>query len=839
MRVKQNHSIKFTLFLCFIMERKTLFVDVILPLAVPKAYSYRVPYTMNEEVAVGKRVIVQFGRSRLYTAVIYSINQKPNPEYHVKYLEAVLDKNPIVTKQQLQFWKWIADYYLCTIGEVMDSALPANLKIASDTVFVAETNIDTSEIELSSKELEILALIRKSEGLKLKDLSPSKHIPSTIRLLIEKGLVFTAEELKRSYAPKEEIFVQLMPEYQSENGLQQAMELLSKHEKQLELLLAYLDLSNYFQQGPKEIKRIRLIKKTNRSASSLNPLVKKGIFRVFKKTVSRVRVLDQSNQTLPPLNDEQKIALKSIKKQWKTKEVVLLEGVTSSGKTLVYAHLIKEMLERGLQVLYLLPEIGLTDYLINRLSIYFGESIGVYHSKFQKNERVEVWQNVYNNSKKSGRLIVGARSSVFLPYTKLGLIIVDEEHDSSLKQMQPAPRYNARDAAIILGKIHGINVILGSATPSIESRWLAEKGKYGWAKLNKRFGNIKMPEIVIADLKKERSQKTMKGVFSKLLIQLMQSNLDHNHQIILFQNRRGYSPILVCQACGWIPKCTDCDVNLTYHSYTNSLNCHYCGKKYLIPKLCKACGSNRLKMAGYGTERIEEEIKEIFPDANIARIDLETTRKKAAYDRLIEKFDEQELDILVGTQMISKGLDFKNVQLAGIINADQMLNFPDFRAFERSFQMMVQVAGRAGRLNKRGMVVVQTSYPEHPVILKVIQHDFDGFYKNEIVERKKYKYPPFYRLIQITLIDKNKMRAKEAADLLAKNLRIKLQDRVLGPEFPYVSRIRNKYHIQILLKLEREMSPMGVRNYIREQIIDVQSVKEYKNIRILANVDPL
>jgi len=820
------------------MELKTLFIDVILPLAVPKVYTYRVPNKWNDEIEIGKRIVVQFGSSRLYTALVFKIRDKPNAAYEAKYIEMVMDNSPIVTENQLRFWEWIASYYLCTIGEVMNAALPANLKISSETILIAEPETDIAGIELNHKELNILALIRSSDGIKLKDLSSSRTFPKAVKSLIEKNLVYTAEEIKNSYKPREAIFVQLTPEYNSEEGLQRAMDLLSAKEKQLEVLLAYINLSNFFNNDKKQIKRSALLKNIERTASALDPLVKKGIISVFKKEISRVKTLNSNVKPLPELSDEQKKALDLIQSDWKSKEVVLLEGVTSSGKTLIYAHLIEKMLASGKQVLYLLPEIGLTDHLISRLSIYFGEYIGVYHSKFQKNERVEVWQNVLNQNPKAGRLIVGARSAIFLPYTNLGLIIVDEEHDSSLKQHQPAPRYHARDSAIMMGKILDAKVILGSATPVIESRWLAEEGKYGWVQLHSRYGNIKLPEIVVADLKKERAQKSMKGAFSTMLLKLISHSLDHQHQVILFQNRRGYSPIWVCQVCGWIPKCTDCDVNLTYHSFSNQLVCHYCSKTYLPPKQCPACGSSRLKMPGYGTERIEEELKDIFSEARIARIDLDTTRSRLNYEKMLEKFEDRELDIIVGTQMISKGLDFNNVQLVGVLNADQMLNFPNFRAFERAFQMMVQVAGRAGRLKKQGMVVIQTSFPDHKIIKLVIDHNYEGFYRSEIEEREKFMYPPFSRLIQITLIDKNKSRVKEAADLLAVGLRSKLKQRVLGPEFPYISRIRNKFHIHILLKLERSMSPAKVRDFIQEQMNEIHAIKEYKYMRIFADVDP-
>ena len=820
------------------MERETIFIEVILPLAVPKLYTYRIPYELNEDVEIGKRVIVQFGKTRLYTALIHSIKTKPNPEYTAKYIEMILDKLPIVSKKQLLLWEWISSYYLCTIGEVMNAALPANLKISSETVLISEKEAASPEINLSKNERSLLAVIRESDGIKLKDLG-TKTFPEAVKSLIEKNLVYTAEELKNSYKPKEVVFVEITEEYNSKDGLQRAMDLLVGKDKQMDVLLAYINLSRYFQEDKRPVKRSALLKKIERNSSALMPLVNKNIFRIFNKTVSRIETKNEEVKELPNLSDEQSEALINIESSWDKKPVTLLEGVTSSGKTLVYAHLIKKMLAEGKQVLYLLPEIGLTNHLLNRLSVFFGESIGVYHSRFQKNERVEVWQNVYKQNPKGGKLIVGARSAVFLPFTNLGLIIVDEEHDSSLKQHQPAPRYHARDTAIMMGNKLNAKVILGTATPAIETRWLAMEGKYGWVKLKSRYGNIKLPEIQIADLKKARAQKSIKGAFTDLLIKLINYNIDLNHQVILFQNRRGYAPLWVCQVCAWIPKCTDCDVNLTYHSFSNQLICHYCSKTYLPPKQCPACGSTRLKMPGYGTERVEEELKELFEGAKVARVDLDTTRNKQSYERIIEKVEERKLDIIIGTQMISKGLDFNNVQLVGILNADQMLNFPDFRAFERSFQMMVQVAGRAGRSGKQGMVVIQTSYPDHKIIKNVIDHDYDSFYNSEIEERRKFQYPPFYRLIKITLIDKNKSRVKEAADKLAKSLSFKLKKRVLGPEYPYVSRIRNKHHINILLKLERSMSPNKVRGFILQKITDIHAIKEFRYVRIIADVDPL
>jgi primosomal protein N' (replication factor Y) len=820
------------------MERLTIFVDVIIPLSVPERYTYRVPFELNSEVEIGKRAIVQFGAKRLYTAIICAIKHEANPKYEAKYLDLIIDESPIVTAEQLRFWTWMASYYMCNPGDVMNAALPANMKFSSQTILLADKEADLHAEELSREELKIIQMIAESDGMMLQDISTSKHIPAVIKRLIDKGLLFTAEEIKNSYKAKKEFFVGLSPKYSSEEGIQQAMDMLLSYEKQLEVLLAFVELSGVLGGGDPRIKRKKLLTRIARTTAALQPLIKKGILFQEELEVDRIDGFSNETKVLPVLIGEQKEALEKIRSGWEERSCTLLEGVTSSGKTLLYAHLIKEALDKGEQVLYLLPEIGLTNHLITRLKVYFGQSLGVYHSKFKKDERVEIWHKVLNNDEKGGRVIVGARSAIFLPFKKLSLIIVDEEHDSSLKQHQPAPRYHARDSAIMLANILKSKIILGSATPSLESRFLAMEGKYAWVRLKKRFGDIKLPEIVIADLRKENADKWKGTIFSKILIDLTRYDFDHAHQVIYFQNRRGYAPLWLCRDCGWIPKCDDCDVNLTYHMQQNSLSCHYCGKNYNPPIKCPACGGSKLSMPGFGTERIEEEIAAFFPNKKIARLDLDSTRSKNAYENILERFENHEIDLLVGTQMLSKGLDFDNVQLVGILSADQMLNFPDFRAYERAFQMMVQVAGRAGRLKKQGKVVIQTRYPDNWLIENVKRHDYDSFYKKEIVERRQFLYPPFYRLIRIDLNDKNKVLVEKAAKHLAERLRISLKERVLGPEFPTIARIRNRFHIHILIKMEREMSPNKVKQYIQTEFDYLRSLKQFKSMRIFADVDP-
>lgn len=821
------------------MERETFFVDVIVPLSVPEKYTYRVPHELNADLEIGKRAIVQFGKKRMYTAIIVEIKSSPNPNYEAKYLDLIIDDKPIISGYMIKFWDWMASYYMCNPGDVMNASLPSNLKLSSKTVLVAEDISNLLDYDLDREEIKLYQLIKESDGIMLQDLSNSKNVPRKIKDLIDKGLVYTAEEIKESYKPRIETFVELASEYLDDSGIQSAMNQLVKHEKQLEVLLAYVELSGVLRGEKIKVIRKDLLKRINRSHSSLTPLIKKGIFVLNDEEVDRIDGFDNSIIALPELSEDQNNALDEIKKGWDEHSCTLLEGVTSSGKTMVYARLIEEALERGEQVLYLLPEIGLTIHLISRLKKYFGKSLGVYHSKFKKDERVEIWNKVLTNDENGGRVILGARSALFLPFKDLSLIIVDEEHDSSLKQYQPAPRYHARDSAIMLANITKSKIILGSATPSIESRWLAMEGKYNWVRLTKRFGDIRLPEIVIADVRKEKSEAWKANIFSKLLIDLSRHDLDKGYQIIYFQNRRGYAPLWLCKTCGWIPKCEDCDVNLTYHRHNHILSCHYCGKNYSPPTKCLACGSNKLSMPGYGTERIEEEIAAFFPNKTIARLDLDTTRSRNSYENILDRFARKEVDLLVGTQMIAKGLDFDNVQLVGVLNADQMLNFPDFRAFERAFQMMVQVAGRAGRVKRQGKVVIQTHYPDHWVLEKVKHHDYSSFFKQEIIERRQFKYPPFYRLIKIVMTDLNKPLVESSAKYLADRLKVSLGERVLGPEFPYVSRIRNRFHIHLLLKIERSMSPNKVRTFLRSELDILSMNSQFKNVRIYLDVDPV
>ncbi|MCD4745344.1 MAG: primosomal protein N' [Bacteroidales bacterium] len=828
----------------------TLFADVLLPLPVSGLFTYRVPYDMNDSIIVGQRVVVQFGKKKIYTAIVTKIHQNPPANNYVKYISSILDIQPLVNHIQLKFWDWISEYYMCTKGEVMNVALPSALKLASESKIVLNPDFNDNFDLLNEKEYliaEALSIQKTLTITEVAEIVDQKKIIHLIKTLIEKGVVLVEEELKERYKPKIETYVRLTEKYNDEDNLKEAFKILEKKAyKQLELLMSYITLSNNFSNKLLEVKRPQLLKSINASSAQLNSLIKKGILETYEKISSR---LEQYNASLKveniQLNEFQSKAYQEIKKAFQEKDVVLFHGVTSSGKTEIYIKLIKETIDQGKQVLYLLPEIALTTQIINRLKKYFGENINVYHSKYNENERVEIWNKVLKRSinnelqKSDFQIILGPRSSLFLPFNNLGLIIVDEEHDSSYKQYDPAPRYNARDSAIYLASMHKAKTILGSATPSIESYFNAKSGKYALVELNKRYGGIQMPEILVVDLKKESRQKTMKSHFSSFLLKHIEEALKNNEQVILFQNRRGFSLRLECDICNYMPECKNCDVTLIYHKHINQLRCHYCGYSTRIPERCPACGSTNIIMKGFGTEKVEEELAILLPEARISRMDLDTTRSKNAYQKIINDFEEKRIDILVGTQMVTKGLDFDNVSIVGVLNADNMINFPDFRSFERSFQLMAQVSGRAGRKNKRGKVIIQAFNPYHSVIRYVIDNDYSSMFQTQIAERKNFKYPPFYRLIQLKLKHKDYKLLNNAAGDLAKQLRGKFGNRILGPEYPIVSRIKNQYLKHILIKLERNISLSSMKLELKKQIDIFYTEQNYKSVRVLIDVDPL
>ncbi len=869
------------------MTRTTYFVDVIVPLSVPNLYTYRVPYELNDAIAVGKRVVVQFGKGKLYSALVRNIHENPPKQYAAKYIDSILDEHPIVNTKQFELWEWMSNYYMCNIGDVMVAALPDGLKLASETKIVLNPDFkseDRSSTEtISDKEFLIIDALELRNVLSIREvaeITEQKTVYPLIKLLIEKGVVLIQEELKEKYKPKKESFLRFTEHANNEENLKKIFSSVEKKaHKQLDVLMAFIKLTERYSQPLndaypiKEIKKSNILKLVEGADSAIKAMVQKNIFELIDREVGRFSSTDYTTKIFQ-LNDIQQKVLESIQEQFSpklevlksiinnppssiSKDVVLLHGVTSSGKTEIYVRLIEQALAEGKQVLYLLPEIALTTQIINRLRKYFGDIVGVYHSKFNTNERVEIWNAVLSDeskvmSQKEGehttvlnskhpnfKLIVGARSALFLPYSNLGLIIVDEEHDTSFKQYDPAPRYNARDAAIYLAYIHKAKTLLGSATPSLESYFNAQEGKYGFAEIHERFGGVKMPEILLADVKEAKQKKQMKSHFAPLLLDTVKLALHDKEQIILFQNRRGFAPQLECNMCAWVPHCVNCDVSLTYHKTSNQLRCHYCGYSIKPPAKCAACGDTDIRMKGFGTEKIEEELALFFPDANIARMDLDTTRSKFAYQHIIQDFEDGKIDILVGTQMVTKGLDFDNVGVVGILNADSMLNFPDFRSFERSYQLMAQVSGRAGRKNKRGKVVIQTQNPEHSIIADVVNNNYLSMYTNQLLDRKKFNYPPYYRLIEMKVIHRDVNMVNVASKFIADNLKQHFGKRVLGPEFPLVSRIRNLYNKTILLKIEREGSVVQAKKIMNDILVQFKSTPDFKSVRIQMDVDPM
>jgi primosomal protein N' (replication factor Y) len=825
-------------------ERKTYFVDVILPLAVKMMFTYRVPFEMNDHLKIGIRVVVPLGKSKLQTGLIVKIHENVPTGYQSKYVESILDEHPIVTKKQLQLWSWISEYYMAPIGDVMNAALPGNFKLASETKIQLHPDSEVNGADLSDQEFQIFEALELQDELDLKEISEIlqiKTIQPIIKRLIDKRVIITKEELNQKFTPKTQLFVQLHELYADEISLNLLIDDLSndsRKEKQCEAVIKYTELANEKGDYFKPVLRSEL-DKAGASVSAINTLEKNGVFTIERKKISRLQDRDNDIDGRKELSLSQKTALQEIKTCFQEKDVALLHGVTGSGKTEIYVELIQEQLDKGKQVLFLIPEIALTTQLIERLGKYFGDKVGVYHSRFNQNERIEIWQAVLDQNKNKFQVVIGARSAVFLPFQNLGLIIVDEEHEGSFKQHDPSPRYNGRDVAIVLRSFFNAKVVLGSATPSLDNYYNAEQGKFGLIELNERFGNIQLPEILVANIKKEKRNKTMQSEFSSFLMEHMKEALHNKEQIILFQNRRGYNPVWACEVCGWNPMCKSCDVSLTYHKQSNLLKCHYCS--YYTPPVgsCPSCGSNRLKMLGFGTEKIEDELKILIPEARVQRLDLDTTRQKNSYHQILTDFDNHEIDILVGTQMVTKGLDFDNVSLVGVLDADLMLKMPDFRSFERSYQLMSQVAGRAGRKKKRGKVVIQTYDPDHHIIQRVVNHDYHEMYRNELIERKNYSYPPFFKMIVLSLRHKNANNLDMIAEELAKSLVGIFGDRVLGPEYPIVKRIKNLYIKEIRIKMERQISQKKAKQKI-EEIVDAFYAKPMnKSTRISINVDPL
>ena len=820
------------------------FVDVILPLPLPRYFTYSLSEEWADEVQMGCRVVVPFGRKKYYTAIVRNVHYCEPADYEVKEVSTLLDAHPILLPEQFKFWEWLADYYLCTQGDVYKAALPSGLKLESETM--VEYNPDfESEVRLPEREQKILDLLSAEPEqcvTKLEKDSGLKNILSVIKSLLDKEAIFVKEELRRTYKPKTETRVRPANEVRNEKRLQELFDELARAPKQLDLLMKYIELSGILggdglKSFPKEVNKKELLLRASASPAVFNGLVDKHIFEVYQQEVGRLNSVLREILPINPLNDHQKMAHDEIVRSFQSKNVCLLHGVTASGKTEIYIHLIEETIRQGKQVLYLLPEIALTTQITERLQRVFGDRLGIYHSKFPDAERVEIWQKQL--TEKGYDIILGVRSSVFLPFRNLGLVIVDEEHENTYKQQDPAPRYHARNAAIILAAMYGAKTLLGTATPSIETWHNASSGKYGLVELKERYKEIQLPEIIPVDIHELHRKKRMNGPFSPLLLQYIHEALDQKQQVILFQNRRGFAPMIECNTCGWVPKCKNCDVSLTFHKGLNQLTCHYCGYTYQLPHKCPACEGTDLRNRGFGTEKIEDDIKILFPEAAVARMDLDTTRTRSAYERIIADFEQGKTDILIGTQMVSKGLDFDHVSVVGILNADTMLNYPDFRSYERAFQLMAQVAGRAGRKNKRGRVILQTKSIDHPIIAQVIHNDFDQMVAGQLAERQMFHYPPYYRLVYVYLKNRNEQLLDLMAQTMSGKLRAVFGNRVLGPDKPPVARIQTLFIRKIIVKIEYN-APMA---RARELLVQVQkemvAEDRFKSLIVYYDVDPM
>jgi len=804
-----------------------------LPIPLQKLFTYKITEAEAGFLRKGFRVAVEFGKSKIYTALVYSIHNNAPEGYEAKEIHQILDESPVVNEFQLKHWEWISSYYMCSLGDVYRAALPSAFLLESETEIQIVQGF-TNEDKLSDDEFLIFEALQHQSRLSIHhivEILGKKNVFPVIKELILKEVISIKEQIYEQYKPKLIKYIQLCDIWNSNEKLPELLEIVSRAKKQREVILSFFQL----QTSKKPIKVTQLQEASNGSTSVIKSLIDKGVFEYYFIQKDRINFSGKSSE-IKELTIHQQKAYDDTKSLFKTKQTVLLKGITSSGKTEIYVKLIKQLLEDGKQVLYLLPEIALTTQLIERLQHYFGEYLSVFHSKYSMNERVEVWNNVLENKPKA-RLILGARSSLFLPFSNLGIIIVDEEHEPSFKQYDPSPRYNARDAAIVLAKEHQANVLLGSATPSVETFYNAQQGKYGFVSLDRRYGDVLLPEIELVDIKEKHRKKRMTGHFSDRLLAMIKGALDEKEQVILFQNRRGFAPVVECQTCGITPQCPQCDVSLTFHSYRKELRCHYCGYRQAMPHNCGACGSEKLNTKGFGTEQIEMELQELFPAHKIGRMDLDTTWGKYGYQKIIGQFQAQEIDVLVGTQMLSKGLDFANVTLEGILNADNMLNFPDFRAHERSYQLMVQVAGRAGRDKKRGKVAIQTFNPYHKILQQVSTNSYDEMFKEQLEERWQFHYPPFFRLIKITLRHKDFNRVDEGANWFGKSLTSLFNDNVLGPTTPAISKIRNDYIRHIIVKIPQKQGLGTTKNNILRVKNAFQSVKEFRSIRLNIDVD--
>lgn len=818
------------------------FADVILPLPLYRYFTYRIPADMQGRLRQGHRVVVSFGRAKFYTAIVVAMHDTEPQGYEVKEIATLLDDEPIVLRPQLKFWEWIADYYLCSVGDVYKAALPSGLKLESETSLIVNTDYEESvEERLSEREAILMQVLTEQGRLTVHELEKHTGLRNTLpvlRRLVEREAIFVSERIRSNYKPKTEVCIRLSFEQGDHDALRNAFELVKRSKQQENLLLSFLDLSHFMQVGNyAEVSRAALLSRAGVSAAVLAGVVNKGIMQTYKREISRFANVAQHCSELPILSGEQSKALGEIYSTLREKSVTLLHGVTSSGKTEIYIHLIDSVLKQGRQVLYLVPEIALTTQLTERLQRVLGDKLLIYHSRFSDNERVEIWQQMLRS--REPKVVLGVRSSIFLPFHDLGLVIVDEEHETSYKQYDPAPRYHARNAAIVLAQMYDAKVLLGSATPAIESYYNAQCGKYGLVELLTRYSNNPLPEVRTIDMRELRRKKMVRGNFSEPLLQEVHKALKREEQIIFFQNRRGFAPMVECRECAWVPKCTQCDVSLTYHKRDNRLVCHYCGYSCEVPRICPACLQPAIEVRGFGTERIEEDVEQIFPDVPLARMDMDTTRSRNAYQEIIDDFATGKSKILIGTQMVTKGLDFDRVSVVGILSADTMLSFPDFRAHERAFQMMSQVAGRSGRGKSRGVVFLQTSQPQVPVISQVIRHDYAGMYGEQLSQREAFGYPPFTRLIYIYLKHRDEAVLDTLSQQYAVILRKVFGERVLGPDNPPVARIQSLFIRKIMLKVEISASMVQVKELLRQIYERSLADERFKSLILYYDVDPM
>ena len=813
------------------------FVEVILPLALAKTFTYSVSEAEYHYIQKGMRLAVPFGKSKIYTALAIDLHQNKPVLYEAKEIHQILDEKPIVTENQIKHWQWIASYYMCAIGDVYRGAMPSALLLENETLITQKADVFVDESQLTDDEFLIYQALQQQSSLKVQDIIGilnKKNIFPVIQKLIDKNILVLQEEMQENYKPKLVRYIRLHSKYESSEGLNDLLEVLKNANKQKEIVLTYFQLSASEKKKPISVKK--LVETSNSTSSVVKALIDKEIFEEYLLQHDRVNFTGVSNDSQLQLSQAQQKAFEEIKSSFQEKEVCLLHGVTSSGKTEIYIKLIEDYLATGKQILYLLPEIALTTQLVTRLQAHFGNKVAVFHSKYNNNERVEVWNQVLQNSEKA-QIVIGARSALFLPFSNLGFIIVDEEHEQTFKQVDPAPRYHARDASIVLASFFKAKVLLGSATPSLESYYNATTTKYGLVEIKARYGNVMMPEIELVDLKDKYFRKRMTGHFSDVLIEGITTALSLGEQVILFQNRRGYSPLLECMTCGHVPQCHQCDVSLTYHKHKNQLRCHYCGYSIAKPTNCHSCSGIDLTTKGFGTEQIQQELIQLFPERKIGRMDQDTTRGKFGFEKIIDSFKNREIDIMVGTQMLAKGLDFDNVSLVGIMNADNMLYHPDFRAFERSYQTMTQVAGRSGRSEKQGKVIIQTFNPDHNTIQQVTNNNYLGMYKEQLYDRLIYKYPPYFRIIRITLKHREFDKLKEGSMWLYQVLSQHLSIPVLGPEEPAINRIRNEYLRTIMIKIPQDLSILSTKKTIQKILNSFDAVPQYRAIKVSLNVD--